>query len=122
MRLLGLLLDNLLQHLSTEWLERKIGIEPQLQKIRLDQIAVKTATATTQVQNSTLQGIPAWVEYGHWKCIEMHLLLIQQEEIESIVGLVCLPHWKTQNITLSIHICLYFLIIYIKIKWLLNSS
>ena len=72
----SLLLSNLLKHLPTERFECEVSVVAQLQEIRLEEVAIEAAAATAQVQDATLERVPARVKDSHREGIQMHFLLV----------------------------------------------
>ena len=89
------LLHDLLQHLAAEGFKCEVCIEAELQEIRRDETAVEAAAAAAQVQNAALERVATGVEDGHGEGVEVHLLLVQEEEVEAIVRDVRLPKRQT---------------------------
>ena len=88
-------LHHLLQHVPAKLLKCKIGAVSQLQQIGLQLIAVEATTATAEMEYSIFKLVPAWVKDGHREGIKVHLLLVQEEQIEPVVRRMCLADRET---------------------------
>ena len=98
-----LLLDNLLQHLTTKGFKCEVCIVAQFKQICLKKAAIETAATATKVQDSTLESVATWIKNRNWKRIKVQFLLVKEEKIESVVWSVGLPHWQTKYISSACH-------------------
>ena len=102
-RVVGLLLNDLLEHLAAERLEGEVGVVAQFEEIGLEEVAVEATAATAEVQNAALEGVAAGVEDGHSEGVKVHLLLVKEEQVEAVVGRVRLPHWQAKTVAGARH-------------------
>ena len=89
------MLHDLLKHLAAEGFKGEVRIEAELQEIRGDETAVEAAAAAAQVQDAALEGVAARVEDRHGEGVQVHLLLVEEEQVEAVVRYVRLPERQT---------------------------